>query len=327
MTQSNGPQAKETKFWRWIAIIAALWIVFAGVLVAVAQFAPEDAPYTISKALTVAVISGSAFLVGSLLIGVARRFTSSDWPTYVVIIFVAGAFTVSKDRVYDWLVKPEADAYVFLQEMERQPALQIMKKMEPKAYDDFTSRATSLLRDGGSKLEMEKFAETYIAKFRRENAQLALAARPQFLEKMARSYIEILEHLQSRDAQLCVEFIFQGFASDSVRNAARKSKDFQAILQRNMINLLESMADGKEQNMTHGAMTPGDAEVFAQALVNGGWSQGQLSLLSSTEKLKELPAAEVCRLYRDIFLLPLSLPSEATKSRILQTLMGPILKN
>lgn len=171
---------------------------------------------------------------------------------------------------------------------------------------------------------ISKFLADVIVTLRRRNAQAALQSSHEHLKRMAGAFLGNLKQLASRDGQTCFGFITFGEANPFMQELSR-TPAFAESLQRQLVAVFESIADGRANRAVHPATRRADYDILTQELMARGWTQQDLGTFSDPQRLSKSPPEKVCTLVQEWFTAQLGLKDAELQARLLAESLKPLV--
>lgn len=307
------------------------WGVIILAMVGAVVAEPASIPYRLAGALNGAIFGAIAGGIGALLqYVIQRKVTAKPLTIFVFLGFLVGQATEQSinfvgGQFYDQTVKPRVTQEVFARQLDTMPIYQAVKRADPDAYDRLRSEVSKRVANGASGQDIENYTRTYMANFRQTNAEAALSASPEALAASVRTLSDILDHLHSRDQNLCAEYVLKAFTSERIRSLTRE-KDFAMLIEKQATTNIDAIADGLRAKRTYQPLSEADIQLAVHGLDQLGWSDEMRAALVDPTKLGSIPPEQVCRIQREWFATLAELP-EPARTRWYREVLGPLLRS
>ena len=187
------------------------------------------------------------------------------------------------------------------------------------------SNAGKLQANGKTTDEVLATVVKSLVDWRRENADKILAASPDHLRTLAKTFVSNLQFLVTQDVQACYGYISKGELSPTVLplfgNQAYVGKlgsqtEATIAAAQNGITSKKSYPEPINQDFTD----------LANLLVKRGWTETDLKLFSDPTELSNAPASKVCTLVTQWFETQLQMPPSDKQMRLLATSLQPVVR-
>jgi hypothetical protein len=301
------------------------------VIVGVAIAEPGSVPYRVAGAINGAVFGAIAGAIAALLqYLIKKKLTAAPVGVAVALGFNVGQAAESSINLvgglfYEQRARPVVTKEIISRMLDSVPVYQALKRADPQSYSDFRSEVAKRVANGASASEIEKYAETYTASFRRTNAAAALAAPPSTLTTLMKTLGDIVDYLHTRDETLCAEYALQALGSQRIRSLAREP-DFSALIQRHAAAVFDAIGDGLRHKRAYEPLTETDIQLAIQGVQMRGWTDQMRAALAEPSQLGMLPPGLVCRIQREWLATLASLP-EPTRTRWYREMLAPMLRS
>ncbi|MGI9424484.1 MAG: GYF domain-containing protein [Hyphomicrobiaceae bacterium] len=187
------------------------------------------------------------------------------------------------------------------------------------------SAAEQMRSDGKTDNEILVALVKSIVDWRRKRADTILSASPDYLRKLAETFVANLRFLVSQDVQACYGFISKGEISPTVLPFFTDTNHVERLgTQTNAI--VAAARDGASAKRTYSEPASGDFTDLANMLIKRGWTESDLEMFSDPTKLSTAPAGKVCSLVTEWFETQLQMPAGDKQMRLLATSLQPVVR-
>lgn len=211
-----------------------------------------------------------------------------------------------------------------------------MALLQSKLWQSFVSQfpdwasekkaAAAQLRSAGkSEDEVLTYLINSIVDWRRQNADKVLAASPEHLRTLAKSFVANLKFLVEQDVQACYGFISKGEISPAVLPLFKDANQ-AGILGAQTEAIVAAAQNGGSTQTAYNAPQSSDFTDLAALLKGRGWSDADLKMFSDPAALSSAPAGKVCKLVTEWFDTQLAMPAGDKQMRLLATSLQPVVR-
>ncbi|MFM7084002.1 MAG: DUF4339 domain-containing protein [Hyphomicrobium sp.] len=208
--------------------------------------------------------------------------------------------------------------------LQKSPMWALLKKEFPDWYKLQLSDIEKMEAENRSEVEINKKLTESLVALRRLNAQKALAASPDQLQKIASSFILNLSSLEERSVEDCYGFISNGelapYAMSMTLNPTEGAK-----LHAQTEAIFRAIVEGEKSPSSHEQPLKGDYDLLAKELSYIGWSEADIQLFANPQILSNSPPAKVCKMVREWFSAHLSIKDEKVRDRLLFETLRPLV--
>ncbi|MFN3868739.1 MAG: GYF domain-containing protein [Hyphomicrobiaceae bacterium] len=220
--------------------------------------------------------------------------------------------------------QPQPDAAAMDMSLQRRPLWTFMKSRFPDWYGERVSEAAVMVAAERPPREVTKHLVDALVDFRRKNADAALKASTERHRAIATAFLDNLQTLSSRSADLCYSFISQGETSGVIVDLMTAGDASQA-LEKQAIAIFEAVDEGQRQPVAHDRPKKEDYDVLASQLGKLGWSQADLQMFADPKALSAATPARVCQMVRDWFKAHIEIADGTVQQRLLYETLRPVV--
>lgn len=187
------------------------------------------------------------------------------------------------------------------------------------------SNAGKLQANGKSSDEVLATVVKSVVEWRRSNADKILAASPDHLRTLAKTFVANLKFLVTQDVQACYGYISKGELSPTVLPLfGNPTYVGQLGIQTEAI--IAAAQNGTTAKQAYAEPINKDFTDLTNLLVKRGWSEADLKMFSDPTELSTAPASKVCTLVTQWFETQLQMPPSSQQMRLLATSLQPVVR-
>ncbi|MEM8971510.1 MAG: GYF domain-containing protein [Pseudomonadota bacterium] len=187
------------------------------------------------------------------------------------------------------------------------------------------SNAGKLQANGKSSDEVLAGVVKSLVEWRRSNADKILAASPDHLRTLAKTFVANLQFLVTQDVQACYGYISKGELSPTVLPLFG-NPDYVGQLGTQTEATIAAAQNGTSTKKTYKEPVNEDFTFLANLLVKRGWTESDLKMFSDPTELSTAPASKVCTLVTQWFQTQLEMPPSDKQMRLLATSLQPVVR-
>lgn len=187
------------------------------------------------------------------------------------------------------------------------------------------SNAGKLQANGKTTDEVLATVVKSLVEWRRENADKILAASPDHLRTLAKTFVSNLQFLVKQDVQACYGYISKGELSPTVLPLFGKQA-YVGKLGSQTEAIIAAAQNGTTAKKSYPEPINQDFRDLANLLLKRGWTETDLKMFSDPTQLSNAPASKVCTLVTQWFETQLQMPPSDKQMRLLATSLQPVVR-
>ncbi len=187
------------------------------------------------------------------------------------------------------------------------------------------SNAGKLQANGKSSDEVLAGVVKSLVEWRRSNADKILAASPDHLRTLAKTFVANLQFLVTQDVQACYGYISKGELSPTVLPLFG-NPNYVDQLGTQTEATIAAAQNGSSTKKKYPEPVNEDFTFLANLLVKRGWTEADLKMFSDPTELSTAPASKVCKLVTQWFETQLQMPPSDKQMRLLATSLQPVVR-
>jgi len=209
------------------------------------------------------------------------------------------------------------------QRLQTSPLWKVLHRNFPDWYAERIAEVTKLSSESKSQREIDAALTRSIVDLRRRHQNDALAASPERLKAMAKTFVESLARLSQISTSACYGYISQGEASPAI--AELTSPEQRTAIDTQLATIFDAIAEGRQSPAQRQPPQRQDYDVLSKELGQRGWSAADLQLFTDARALSRAAPEKVCQMVQDWFSAQLAVPDEAVKIRLLGEALKPVV--
>ena len=219
---------------------------------------------------------------------------------------------------------PAVDGSTTDTKLQKIPVWALIKREYPDWYTAQVSAAEKLVSQNKSSGDVAMLLAQGLVNLRRQNADKALAASPDKLQKIAETFLAHLKALRAQSVSACFGFISRGEVSPAV---VQMMEDPQSATTLNAEAgaIFEAISEGTRSPVKHDPAAKTDYDVLIKELSKLGWKEEDLQVFSNPKLLAKREPEQVCKLVQEWFIAHLSVQDTAVRERLLYETLKPVV--
>jgi len=219
---------------------------------------------------------------------------------------------------------PSIDGSVVDTRLQKVPVWALIKKEYPDWYGSQVSAANKLVADKKSDNDVAMLLAQGLVNLRRQNADKALAASSEKLQKVAVAFLDHLKALRAQSVSACFGFISKGETSPAVVQMMENPETATA-LNAQAGAIFDAISEGAKNPVKHDAAVKSDYDMLIKELAKLGWKEEDLQVFSNPKLLAKREPEQVCKMVQEWFVAHLAVPDKSVRDRLLFETLKPVV--
>jgi hypothetical protein len=219
---------------------------------------------------------------------------------------------------------PSIDGSVIDARLQKVPVWALIKKEYPDWYGSQVSAANKLVADKKSDNDVALLLAQGLVNLRRQNADKALAASSEKLQKVAVAFLDHLKSLRAQSVSACFGFISKGETSPAVVQMMENPETATA-LNTQAGAIFDAISEGTKNPVKHDAAVKSDYDMLIKELAKLGWKEEDLQVFSNPKLLAKREPEQVCKMVQEWFVAHLAVPDKSVRDRLLYETLKPVV--
>jgi hypothetical protein len=219
---------------------------------------------------------------------------------------------------------PSVDGSVVDARLQKVPVWALIKKEYPDWYVSQVSAANKLVADKKSDNDVAMLLAQGLVNLRRQNADKALAASSEKLQKIAVAFLDHLKSLRGQSVSACFGFISKGETSPAVVQMMENPETATA-LNTQAGAIFDAISEGTKNPVKHDAAVKSDYDMLIKELAKLGWKEEDLQVFSNPKLLAKREPEQVCKMVQEWFVAHLAVPDKSVRDRLLYETLKPVV--
>ena len=208
--------------------------------------------------------------------------------------------------------------------LQKIPVWALIKREYPDWYSAQVTAAEKLVQDKKPDSDVAMLLSQGLVNLRRQNAEKALAASSDKLQKIAETFLAHLKALRAQSVSACFGFISRGEVSPAVVQMMEHPES-ATTLNAEAGAIFEAISEGTHSPVKHDAAVKSDYDVLIKELSKLGWKEEDLQVFSNPKLLAKREPEQVCKLVQEWFIAHLAVPDAAVRERLLYETLKPVV--
>ncbi len=208
--------------------------------------------------------------------------------------------------------------------LQKIPVWSLIKREYPDWYSAQVSAAEKLVAEKKPDNDVAMLLAQGLVNLRRQNADKALAASSDKLQKIAETFLAHLKALKAQSVSACFGFISRGEISPAVVQMMEHPESATA-LNAQADAVFEAISEGSRSPVKHEAAVKGDYDILIKELSKLGWKEEDLQVFSNPKLLAKREPEQVCKLVQEWFVAHLAVEDKSVRDRLLYETLKPVV--
>lgn len=209
------------------------------------------------------------------------------------------------------------------EDFEKSELWSLIKKEFPDWYQERLKEVAEISANK-SETDVSSHLINRLVSLRRSNANHALAASPQKLERVAVAFLANLQSLTQHSTDACFRFISQGESNPTIIKLFA-NEPYGPKIEAQIAAIFEAIADGRRTPISRARAEKPDYDQLASELGKLGWGQDDLKLFADPTALSKATPDRVCKMVQDWFQAHISISDKSVQERLLFETLRPVV--
>lgn len=208
--------------------------------------------------------------------------------------------------------------------LQKIPAWALIKSEFPDWYVKHIAAAETMSGQNRSQSDIAQHLAQGLVSLRRQNAEKALAASPEKLERVAVAFLDNLRSLREQSVSACYGFISKGEASPAVVQLM-EDPEAATTFHAQIAAIFDAISEGSKAPHEKKAAVKADYDMLIRELGKLGWKEEDLQVFSNPRLLSQREPDQVCKMVQDWFVAHLAVADQQARNRLLYETLKPVV--